>query len=255
MADYTLYRMSAVNEHGVHSPFVFHLLKDVLRSPQDSGQALTMRKMRVNALKNQSMVPTVDFGAGSTLGANKGAKSVARICEQSAISLSKGDLLFRLARHFKPVCIIELGTNLGLGMACLAEACPEAVIFSIEGNPHLAQLAAENLSAYFPDRVEVVCGRFDDALPGILQRVAKCDFVFIDGNHTFDATTRYFEMLLPYMHPETVLVFDDIHWSAEMKQAWDLIASHTASVLTVDFYNFGLVFFRQGVTKQHFVLR
>jgi len=255
IGDYVRYRMCAVNEHGVHSPFVFQLLKDVLRTHPDSKRALIAQKMRAAALKNQTLIPMVDFGAGSTLGREKRNKTVSRICTQSAITCHKGNLLFRLARHFQPEIIIELGTNLGLGTACLAEACPGSVILSIEGNPHLARWASENLSASFPKCVEVICGQFDDELPRLLNRSSRCDLVYIDGNHTFEATTRYFEILLPFVHSDSVLVFDDIHWSAEMKKAWDTIVSHQAAVLTVDFYCFGLVFFRQGVPKQHFVLK
>ena len=47
--------------------------------------------------------------------------------------------------------------------------------------------------------------------------------VFIDGNHSEDATIRYFEESIKYSDQKTILIFDDIHWSSGMEKAWDYI--------------------------------
>ena len=51
------------------------------------------------------------------------------------------------------------------------------------------------------------------------------------------------------------MIFDDIYWSAEMTAAWDEIASHEDVSVSIDTYQWGLVFFRKEQVKQHFVLR
>jgi hypothetical protein len=66
---------------------------------------------------------------------------------------------------------------------------------------------------------------------------------------------RYFEWLLPHVNEHTFLIFDDIHWSAEMERAWKEIKQHPEVQQTIDFFRVGMVFFRKGQVKQHFILR
>ena len=79
--------------------------------------------------------------------------------------------------------------------------------------------------------------------------------LYIDGNHTKEATLRYFQKLLPYTHNDSVMIFDDIHWSAEMEEAWEEIKKHPAVTVTIDTFFWGFVFFRKEQEKQDFVIR
>ena len=58
-----------------------------------------------------------------------------------------------------------------------------------------------------------------------------------------------------HAHNDTILVFDDIHWSEGMEEAWKHIVAHSATTLTIDIFQFGLVFLRKELSKQHFVIR
>ncbi|MBL0134564.1 MAG: class I SAM-dependent methyltransferase [Chitinophagaceae bacterium] len=101
-----------------------------------------------------------------------------------------------------------------------------------------------------------MCGNFDNVLPQQLQEMSSPDFVFIDGNHRLEPTLRYFDWLLQNKPQEGVYVFDDIHWSAEMEEAWDSICKHPEVFLTIDLFFIGLVFFNPSFkVKQHFSIR
>jgi len=39
-----------------------------------------------------------------------------------------------------------------------------------------------------------------------------------------------------------------------MTEAWEEIKNHPEVTLTIDIFQFGIVFFRKGIEKQHFVL-
>jgi len=52
----------------------------------------------------------------------------------------------------------------------------------------------------------------------------------------------------------SIFVFDDIHWSAGMESAWEIIKKDNRVSITIDLFWFGLVFFRGGIEKQDFVL-
>jgi predicted O-methyltransferase YrrM len=82
------------------------------------------------------------------------------------------------------------------------------------------------------------------------------DLAFIDGNHRKAPTLEYFQHILRYSHAGTIVIFDDIHWSAEMEDAWESIKKHPAVTCTVDLFFLGLVFLKDDFrVPQHFSIR
>lgn len=79
--------------------------------------------------------------------------------------------------------------------------------------------------------------------------------LYIDGNHQKEATLEYFEALLPRIHNDSVMIFDDIHWSRNMEAAWEEIKAHPRVKVSIDTFQWGLVFFRREQEKEHFVIR
>ena len=63
------------------------------------------------------------------------------------------------------------------------------------------------------------------------------------------------ETCLQKAHNDSLFVFDDVHWSAEMEMAWAYIKAHPSVTVTIDLFAVGLVFFRKQQPKQNFVLR
>jgi len=53
----------------------------------------------------------------------------------------------------------------------------------------------------------------------------------------------------------SVLAIGNIHTSAENEAAWEAIKNDPNVTVSIDTYHLGLVFFRQGQSKQHFIIR
>ena len=81
------------------------------------------------------------------------------------------------------------------------------------------------------------------------------NLIYFDGNHSKQATLDYFELLLPTIDNDSVWIFDDIHWSQDMEQAWEVIKNHEKVTVTIDTFQWGIVFFRKEQEKEHFVIR
>ena len=61
--------------------------------------------------------------------------------------------------------------------------------------------------------------------------------------------------LLKKADEQAIFIFDDIHWSSEMEEAWDHIQQHPSVTLTIDLFFIGLVFFRkEQKVVQHFTI-
>jgi len=252
--DYIIHRFTAKTRHGVHSPFVYKLIDEVIYNFKPKPYEHGIEKQRAQLKRDTQLITITDYGAGSHAN-NAQKKSVSTIAKQALKPKSLAQLLGRLAQRFAPPSIIELGTCLGITTAYLAKAAPEARIVTVEGCPEIAQVARQTFHQLGVDRIDLRIGNFDELLPQLLQAFSQIDFLFIDGNHRKEATLNYFQMCLPQVHEQTVLIFDDIYWSKGMKEAWEEIKAHPDVSLTIDLFFIGLVFFKRNQAKEHFKIK
>jgi predicted O-methyltransferase YrrM len=245
------YRRNAVSKHGVHSPFVFDLVTKIFpRNRKEDISDNIAEEWRTECSVNNSTINVTDLGTG-----NSGQRKIADIASRSAKSPKEGFLLHRIVKRFQPKKMLELGTSLGITTLHEASATRFEKFITLEGCPETAALAKKAFEKYeLP--VEIRIGDFNETLPAALKDLGKLDYVFFDGNHREKPTLDYFEACLPFIHNDTLFIFDDIHWSEEMERAWEKIKAHSQVRLTIDVFHFGLVFFRQEQKeKEHFILR
>jgi predicted O-methyltransferase YrrM len=254
---YSAYYLTASNGkgHGIHSPFVYDFVRQVLNDKRNFYAYGQVESLRKKLLQNEAVINVEDFGAGSAINKTN-QRSVASIARHAAKSKKWAQLLFRIVNYYQPATILELGTSLGISTAYMAMANPRARIITAEGSAAIAAEANKNFQSLGLSTIQQVTGNFDDTLPGILTTLPKLDQAFIDGNHRYEPTVRYFNQLLPSIHANSILIFDDIHWSADMERAWNEIRENSAVQLSIDLFFIGLVFFSdQFKVKQHFTIR
>ena len=253
---YLKYYITASNRkgHGVHSPFVFEFIKNVLNDKKEYPFYQPIEKIRKTLLANNDLIEVEDFGAGSTV-----IKTKQRVVKDIAASSLKpkkySQLLFRIVQYYKKINILELGTSLGTTSAYFASAS-NAVVTTMEGSINIAAIANKNFSLLGLKNIEIIQGDFNNTLPVFLSSNKNIDFVFLDGNHRKAPTLKYFEEILLNANEETIFVFDDIHWSKEMEEAWDIIKKHNQVTLTIDLFFIGIALLGKNFKeKQHFAIR
>lgn len=255
---YLRYYFTAANGkgHGIHSPFVFDLVVKVLNDKTNYASYKEVELQRSLLLGDETIITVEDFGAGSTKGLTK-QRVVRQIASTSLKPKKYAQLLYRLVNYFQPLQILELGTSLGITTAYLAKAKPGATVTTMEGSASVAEIAQQQFHELQLNNINIVTGNFDETLQQLIDQTAQpFNFVFIDGNHRKEPTLRYFEQLLVKTNVDTVFVFDDIHWSKEMEEAWEVIKQHSTVTLTIDLFFIGLVFLRkEQKEKEHFVIR
>lgn len=248
------YKLKSKNEYDIHSPFLFDFASKVLYEKTPYYPYQLIENIREKLLLDPSEIEIHDFGAGSKI-FKSNTRKIKAICKHSVKPPKYGQLMFRMINYFQPVKILELGTSLGITTAYMACASKSSEIVSIEGDPATCKLARNTLKLARVNNVTLVNKTFNEALPEVLEQLKNVDFVFIDGHHSKKPTLSYFESCLQYSHPGTIFVFDDISWSAEMREAWEVIKSRKEVSLTIDLYFMGIVFLKEGVSKQDFVLK
>lgn len=239
----------------MHSPFVFEFITKVMNDFTGYPEYSRIEALRAELRKDTRVLTVTDMGAGPAR--TKGTqRKVATIAKNAAKPAKYAQLMHRMIKYYGAAKIIELGTSLGLTTAYLAKANPRAEVVTMEGAGAVAAVAEENFRKLGISNIEIVEGNFDSTLQGVLDNVQRPDFIFIDGNHRQEPTERYFEQLLPYVHNNTLLVFDDIHWSKEMETAWKNIVAHDAVTCDIDLFYIGIVGFRKEFKeKQTFAVR
>ncbi|MDB5202493.1 MAG: class SAM-dependent methyltransferase [Ferruginibacter sp.] len=248
-------RASNSKGHGVHSPFVFDFIKLIKNDRENYPAYKAIEPLRAKLLADENFILVEDFGAGSTvLKTNK--RQVSRMAASSLKPKKFAQLLFRMVKYYQPASILELGTSFGITTAYLATANPAAKVHTLEGAIDVARRANENFIALGLTNIRIWSGRFLTTLPQVLSVQDKFDFVFVDGNHRKIPTLEYFQLLLQHSHDQTIIVFDDIHWSEEMEEAWAAIIAHEAVTLSIDLFFIGIVFLRKEFkVKQQFSIR
>ena len=240
------------NEHAVHSPFVFTLLTRCFYDKKTKPEYTILRKYRNSLLANNNTIEVTDFGAGSKV-FRSNSRVIAKIAKTAGISPKQAELLFRITNYFKPDSILEIGTSLGLATSALALGNSKAQIITLEGCPETAKQAQNQFKQFGLTNVNSEITEFNTYLSTL--QTLNFTLIYFDGNHSKKATLDYFEVLLPTITNETVWIFDDIHWSSDMEDAWEIIINHPKVTVTIDTFQWGLVFFRHEQPKEHFVIR
>src|SRR5438105_11081544 len=248
--------------HGVHSPFVFDFITRVLNDKNNYEDYERVEIVRQKMLDDRTVLAVEDYGAGSSPGKSH-HRSVAGIARTAVKPKKYAQLLYRIVKYYQPNTLIELGTSLGVTSSYLKLANNSSNFYTLEGSPEIAEVARKNFQTLevnnSDDRqqpVKLIEGNFNYTLPAVLYHLGTVDFAFIDGNHRRQPAEDYFHWLLAKSNYYSIFVFDDIHWSREMEQAWDNIKEHIAVRCSIDLFHFGIIFFRpEFKEKQHFRIR
>jgi predicted O-methyltransferase YrrM len=240
--------------HGVHSPFVFNFVSDVLRNKTESCIVLKIEKIRKDLLADKSVIQVNDLGAGSEKMMTN-LRKVSDIARYSAVPKKYGIMLSNVAKAYGNDFILEFGTSLGLSSMYMAASCPGANVVTMEGCDTLSEIAVGNFKKAGLENITILTGPFDSLLPEIKGKMGSPGLVFIDGNHRKEAVISYFNQIAEISDNNSIIIIDDINSSIGMDEAWREIKNHKNVTFTIDLYRMGIVFFRKGISHFDYVIR
>ncbi|UII26455.1 class I SAM-dependent methyltransferase [Fulvivirga maritima] len=246
------YWLKAEDKHSLHPPFVFSLYTSVFQNRDQPECFKAIKKAQKEFQQSKEEIKVTDFGAGSTV-AKSGTRKLAQIATNGITRAKYSQLLYKICRFINAQQVVELGTSIGINTLYLSYACANGTVTTFEGATALAQRAQKLFNEHKADNIKIVTGNIDNTLEPNLPD--KVDLAFFDANHKTAPTLQYFHTVLDHAHEDSCFVFDDIHWSAEMETAWEEIKHHPDVSLSMDVFQFGLIFFKKGIKKQHYILQ
>ena len=244
---------------GIHSPYLFYLVRFLFYDDNTYYIYRDIEYRRSCMLHAPKTIKVEDYGTGQHQ-----ERNVMDIAKNSLESPKVAQLLFRLILFLsheaeRPLQIAELGTSLGITTAYLAAPSSLNLVWTFEGAHELARLAKQNWEALGLTNIRLVEGNIDETVlaqpSNALKAVPRWDFVYIDANHTYEATKRYVLHFMPLLHEKSIIAIDDIHYSAGMEKAWQELKSLPDVTTSMDLYHIGLLFFDTHYIHRHYKLR
>jgi len=242
--------LNAVDQHSLQAPFIYDFYTSVVKIKPESLKLHAVQELRRQLLKERTTIEVTDFGTGNNKPKQRTVRDLVRKSNQQKVS----QLLYNMANRYHPMVIVELGTSLGLGTLHLAAGAPQCEIITFEGCPATSEKAKSNFRELSVEQIQLVTGTLDKTLGNVMSNLERIDLLFIDANHQYHATLKYFDQCLPKIHQKSILVLDDIHWSKDMEHAWNQVIQYDQVSLTVDLFQVGVAFFDKNLSKSHHVL-
>jgi predicted O-methyltransferase YrrM len=130
--------------------------------------------------------------------------------------------LVKIVAKTKPKIVVEIGTNMGGTLFCFTKvAHPEALIISIDlpggpgggGYPLYRTKFYQSFACY---NQKIILWRLNSHDTNSLERLnevlndRKIDFLFIDGDHTYEGIKQDFEWYSPLVRSGGIIAFHDI---------------------------------------------
>ncbi len=240
------------NGKGVHSPNTYKFFEQAIFSKEQFDYSKAEDSLKRFKKSDKTINVT---SAGAKGDGSKHPRRIADIAKSSSSYGKYGRLLQRIAHYLHPDHILELGTSLGIGTIYLASGSPLSLVTTVEACPETSKTAQENFKKEGIDNIIAKVSDFDSII-GDLIKPGRFGLIYVDGNHTYDATMRYYKLISQAAEGgDVVAIFDDIDWSKGMSKAWDEICKQPDTIAAIETLRMGIVFFNKNLTQKTYITR
>ena len=244
--------LKSSNQHGIHSPFVYDLITKCFYDKTSFSAYHNLKVLRNELTHNQDLVKIKHYSEASKVFQSNHQK-ISTIVKCEGSSYKKQKQLYRITNYFKPKNVLELGTSVGLGSAAMAIASNNSIIKTVEVNKNISDIAKKVFKSYQLKNIQIDTSSFKDFFKK--SNYENLDLVYLDGTCDKESTIENFNSLLKHSHNESVFIINNIYWSKEMTEAWNIIKKQKEITVSIDTFYWGFLFFRKEQPKQHFTIR
>lgn len=229
-------------------------LPDVFRPPleylfsRQLARAEAEVQSRVEAIRSEFERRDGRFHVISNQGTlvQKSAYNLARL---SSVTSEWGVFLYLCAKSFRAQRILELGSCIGISGSYFAASPYCKQFIGLEGAKDVVGIANANVKR-ISRTATILFGNADDKLVDTLTEFdSNLDLIYIDANHHYEPTQRYLNLAAPHLNSGALVIFDDIHWSKEMWDAWCVLRNRQGFSHTLDVGRFGLCLWQGGTVR------
>lgn len=217
---YLKYLLQRKSEYSIHSPFVYDFMRKVVNDHGSNRDYDTIYRV-ARLLDRRKHI-------------NYNLRKQSR-------------LLYRMVRCFEPDSVVSFGHISALNATAMALGNMLTKVYLEQSENFL-----ETLNSMGVVNVNLIQpAEFDSTH----FRRLNTGFVFFSRGSFEEDTWDYLVDCLSYKTSDSVFVFEGIHHNRAMEDAWEEIKANEDVSVTFDLYCVGMIFFKEGIEKQDFVLK
>lgn len=225
--------------HGIHSPFVFELVTNVIEQPYPYYGYRDIDLIRLHLRLHDQAITWQ--GKQS---------SIRRYLHKQAISQKEGELLFRLTNHYKSRSILAVGSSMGLTPLYLTGYAGDLKCIVLESETDVATIASRNIEKKTNSPLRVIQGDYQTTLQEALQQFEQIDCIYLCKELRVEELDNIYHECSPFFHEESILIISGIHSSSAKKNYWEQLCNDPKITVSVDLYKLGLIFFQPKLHKR-----
>lgn len=235
--------------HGVHSPFAFNFITKVIdeRAAYYCEDAIELTRKKIGYPERTVCIPGIKEQSKQEI-------SIREVIEKMAIKPKNGALLMRMTNYFKPKNILQVGEAVGFSTLYLAAYASDVRVLVLEEHPARAALCRSVFEKHKAGNISLREGAYNNTLPQALREIGRVDFVYLDFLNSTELNTYVVEQCFPCLHDKSVLVVAGIKAAKEKKEFWKQLCFRPEVRVTVDVYEFGIIFFDKKLHKRNYIV-
>jgi len=232
--------------HGIHSPFLFRLITEVVENKRKLPEYKIFKDLKENAMNilEDSSEPSLSAVYHQF---NLPPANPHRLYRKVEMPLRYAKVVFRLLREFKPLSVINYGPTLGANLALLAMANKDSLVYQ-----YINDAAYEQISNHLLKYLTISNVRFFSE-----SSVLSDNPSFLIINYPFNpAVSREVVRKRLELHgDDDVMIIRGIHESKAMQAIWKVVIASERVRVSLDLFEIGIALFRKGLQKENFIQR
>jgi hypothetical protein len=236
-----LLKASHRHGHGIHSPFLFRLITEVIENKGNYSAYPMLNAADENVRNMLRILDMNSYQAGGISEYGYGGKEIKRM---HLLPHRFDRLLFRLVNDFSPGGIAFYGSTFGVTLLALAMADRRIQVMAQVENDHYRSFCRRLTEVY---EVNNVC------LTGSGE-VVSADFIVVQN----PLDPYYCDRLLAHVLMDSsfdgVIVVGGLHTSDAMEAIWIRHKESPVVRVALDLFEIGIFICRKGLQKEEFVV-
>lgn len=239
-----LYRLKAFRRKGfgIHSPYVFHLVTNVIEAKLNYyvfGKLLPYRKKAFEYLKSDMLTKSVKKEEESKI---KREYSFIKSSE----SLDR--LLFRLMNSWKPKEALYVGDTVGFSLAYMCKLDSRKSISWLGRSDFFRTASARLLNQEFG-----IENYHDVSIEKALNDSIKYDLVLVAPESNKTSLIQFIDNCQQILSDDCMLIVQNPHENEGVNFLWNKLKNSDKFTVSLDLFYMGILISREGMQKQNYV--
>ena len=207
-----IYKIRHHKGHGIHSPFVFNLVNNVIEEKR----------------------AYYCYGDIS---------DYLSVYHQKELTPNKRHrLAFRLVNYFGAKNILEIGSGMGISTLFLTASSSLSECLCVEKNKDNREIAKRLYMDF--DRQTTILEE-----PPVLPLKTNLDCIFINLDYYSDLSEDYLDALCKQCHNKSFIVVTGIRRNKAYNRLWKHLSSNNLRTVELDLFNIGIIFFDKQLSR------